>query len=169
MVRLAEMVEEPGSDSSGLYREQGCPTQDGHGGSQQVPVKSAMSVVQLRSLRDTEKTILEPWVHKSVSQVNGKRPRALAPRGSKRVTRRLFRRARTTVSQFSHVGTPCHTDQWGPSISRRERIGKMGRAERKAQWAEIADPPSSHFLFLFFSYIFPFKFKFQGFKQNLNS
>lgn len=40
----------------------------------------------------------------------------------------LFRRARAIVSQFSRAGTPCHTDQWGPSVSRRERMGKMGRA-----------------------------------------
>jgi hypothetical protein len=39
------MVEGPGNDSGGLYREQGSLTQDGHGGSQQVPVKSTMSVV----------------------------------------------------------------------------------------------------------------------------
>jgi hypothetical protein len=74
MARLTKMVEGPDSDSGGLYREQGSPTQDGHSGSQQVSAKSAMSVVQLRSLRDEGKTVLEPWVHKSVSQVNGKRP-----------------------------------------------------------------------------------------------
>jgi hypothetical protein len=55
---------------------------------------------------NAEKTVLEPRVHKSVSQVNRKRPIALAPRGSERITRRLFRRARATVSQFSHASLP---------------------------------------------------------------
>jgi hypothetical protein len=106
MARLAGMVEGPGSDSGDLYREHGSPTSGGHGRSQQVPVKSAMLVVRLRSLRDAEKTVLEPWVHKSVSQVNRKRPRAPAPRGSERITRRLFRRSRAIVSQFSHASPP---------------------------------------------------------------
>lgn len=36
MARLTEVVEGPGGDSDGLYREQEIPIQDGHGGSQQV-------------------------------------------------------------------------------------------------------------------------------------
>jgi hypothetical protein len=96
MARLAEMVEGPGSGSGGLYREHGSLTQDGHGGSQQVPVKSIMSVVQLRTLCDTEKTVLEPWIHKSVSQVNGKRTRHT----------KAVPLARVMVSQFSMQA--CH-------------------------------------------------------------